>query len=126
MYWVDDMNLSPIGLVLMITFISLLMGMVFEAIGILLLIVPLFLPALEMAGVNMIWFAIIIVLVIELALITPPIGINVFVVNSMVKDIPIIKVFKGVLPFVLAMLVVLGLLLIWPNIVLFVPNLNPV
>jgi tripartite ATP-independent transporter DctM subunit len=126
MYWVDDMNLSPMGLVLMITFISLLMGMVFEAIGILLLIVPLFLPALEMAGVNMIWFAIIIVLVIELALITPPIGINVFVVNSMVKDIPIIKVFKGVLPFVLAMLVVLGLLLIWPNIVLFVPNLNPV
>jgi len=126
MYWIDDMNFSPMGLVLMIIFISLLMGMVFEAIGILLLIVPLFLPALEMAGINLIWFGIIIVLVIELALITPPIGINVFVVSSMAKDIPIIKVFQGVLPFVLAMLSVLGLLLIWPNVVLFLPSLSPV
>lgn len=123
MFWIDDMGLSPLGLVVMVTLIALLMGMVFEAIGILLLIVPVFLPALELAGVDLIWFGILIVLVIELGLITPPIGMNVFVVSAIVKDIPLVSVFKGVLPFALAMLVVLVVLIAVPELVVFLPNM---
>jgi len=103
--------------------IALLMGMVFEAIGILLLLVPVFLPALEAAGVDMIWFGIVVVLVIELGLITPPIGINVFVVSGIVKDVSLITIFKGVLPFALAMLVVLALIILVPDIVTFLPSM---
>ncbi|WP_171181238.1 TRAP transporter large permease [Ruegeria sp. HKCCD8929] len=123
MFWVEDMGLSPLGLVIMVTVIALLMGMVFEAIGILLLLVPVFLPALELAGVDLIWFGIIIVLVIELGLITPPIGINVFVVSAMVGNVPLSAVFRGVLPFVAAMLVVLLLLIAVPGITTFLPKM---
>ncbi len=122
MFWVDDMGLSALGLVVMVIAIALLMGMVFEAIGILLLLVPVFLPALEVAGVDLIWFGILIVLVIELGLITPPIGINVFVVKAMVKDVALTSVFKGVLPFALAMLAVLALLILVPDIAVYLPN----
>ena len=124
MFWVEDMGLSPLGLVIMVTVIALLMGMVFEAIGILLLLVPVFLPALELAGVDLIWFGIIIVLVIELGLITPPIGINVFVVSAMVGNVPLTAVFKGVLPFVAAMLAVLVLLIAIPGIATFLPTMT--
>lgn len=123
MFWVEDMGLSPLGLVIMVTVIALLMGMVFEAIGILLLLVPVFLPALQLAGVDLIWFGILIVLVIELGLITPPIGINVFVVNAMVGNVPLSAVFKGVLPFVVAMLAVLVLLILVPDLAVYLPNL---
>jgi len=119
LYWVEDMAFSPFMLVLMVVVLALFMGTVFEAIGILLLLVPVFLPALEAAGVNLIWFGILVVLVIEMGLITPPIGMNVFVVKSINKDIDIGRIFQGVLPFILAMFVVLVLLLAFPNIVLF-------
>ena len=72
---------------------------------------------------SMIWFGILIVLVIELGLITPPIGINVFVVNAMVGNVPLSAVFKGVLPFVVAMLVVLALLILVPDLAVYLPNL---
>ncbi|CAI8243646.1 C4-dicarboxylate TRAP transporter large permease protein DctM [marine metagenome] len=123
MFWVEDMELSALGLVMIVIAIALLMGMVFEAIGILLLLVPVFLPALEAAGVDMIWFGIVVVLVIELGLITPPIGINVFVVSGIVKDVSLITIFKGVLPFALAMLVVLALIILVPDIVTFLPSM---
>lgn len=115
LFWVEDMNLSPFMLVMMVVAIALVMGTVFEAIGILLLLVPVFLPALEAAGVDLIWFGIIVVLVIEMGLITPPIGMNVFVVRSIQKDIEIQKIFLGVLPFIAAMAVVLVLLLAFPG-----------
>ena len=115
LFWVEDMNLSPFMLVMMVVAIALVMGTVFEAIGILLLLVPVFLPALETAGVDLIWFGIIVVLVIEMGLITPPIGMNVFVVRSIQKDIEIQKIFLGVLPFIAAMAVVLVLLLAFPG-----------
>ena len=122
MIWVDDMGLSPLSLVIMITVIALLMGMVFEAIGILLLLVPVFLPALEMAGIDLIWFGILVVLVIELGLITPPIGINCFVVSAMVETVPLSAVFRGVLPFAIAMLMVLVLVIAMPEFAVYLPS----
>jgi TRAP-type C4-dicarboxylate transport system permease large subunit len=97
--------------------------MIFETIGLLLLIVPVFLPTLYGLGVDMIWFGIVMVVVIELGLITPPIGMNVFTVKTVMPEIPLSRIFAGVLPFVAADLVALGLILAFPMIATGLVNL---
>lgn len=110
----ETLGLGSMGLVLAICVICVLLGMIFETIGLLLLIVPVFLPALYGMGVDLIWFGIVMVVVIELGLITPPIGMNVFTVKSVMPDIALGRIFRGVMPFVLADLVALALILIFP------------
>lgn len=121
--WVEAMELSPLGLVLAVVAIAIVMGMFFESIGILLLLVPVMLPSLMAAGVDLVWFGIIVVLVTELGLITPPVGMNVFVVRSVARGGDLVAMFRGVLPFVLAMLVGLALILAFPAIATFLPGL---
>ena len=120
---IDEMALSPWQLVLVIAVIAVLMGMIFESIGILLLLVPVFLPALYDSGVDMIWFGIVVVLVTELGLITPPIGMNVFVVKSVMPDTQLGQIFRGVVPFIFAMLTALVLVFALPELATFFPNL---
>ena len=120
---VDKWQLSGTQLVMFVAGIALLMGMIFEAIGILVLLVPVFLPALGLSGVDMIWFGIIVVIVSEIGLITPPIGMNVFVVKSVLTDVKLKHIFSGVVPYILALLIALALLLLFPNIAMFLPNL---
>lgn len=111
---VNDANLSPIGVVIAVSLICILLGMIFEAVGILLLIVPVFLPTLIQMDVDLIWFGIIIVVVVELGLITPPIGMNVFTVKTVMPDIQLTKIFAGVTPFVIADVAALVLILMFP------------
>jgi TRAP-type C4-dicarboxylate transport system permease large subunit len=98
------------------------MGMVFESIGILVLLVPVFLPALAVANVDMIWFGIIVVLVTEIGLITPPIGMNAFVVKSVLPEVKLGDIFRGITPFVLALLLGLILVFFMPQLAVFLPN----
>ncbi len=118
-----DRGTGPVGLVLGICVICVVMGMIFESLGILLLVVPVFLPSLQALGVDLIWFGIIIILVVELGLITPPIGMNVFTVKSVVTDVALSRMFAGVTPFIFAMIVALGLLILFPGIATWLPNL---
>ena len=120
---VDEWALSPFQLVLFVCLIAVLMGMVFEAIGILVLLVPVFLPALQISGIDMIWFGILVVLVSEIGLITPPIGMNVFVVKSVLPDVNLGAIFKGVLPYICALVFALFLVLVIPGIATFLPGL---
>ncbi len=115
-------GLGPVGLVLMICGICILLGMVFESIGILLLIIPVFLPALGSLGVDLIWFGILVIIVIELGLISPPIGMNVFTVKSVAPDIPLGSIFLGVMPYIAAMVVGGVLILFFPAIATFLPE----
>jgi TRAP-type C4-dicarboxylate transport system permease large subunit len=121
--FVDEQQLTAMQLVAFIAFIALLMGMIFEAIGILVLLVPVFLPALGSTGVDMIWFGIIVVIVSEIGLITPPIGMNVFVVKSVIPDAKLRDIFAGVVPFIFALLLGLVLLFMMPSIATFLPKL---
>lgn len=121
--FVDDYELSPFQLVIFVCVIAILMGMVFEAIGILVLLVPVFLPALTSNGIDMIWFGILVVLVSEIGLITPPIGMNVFVVKSVLPDVKLSAIFHGVMPYIIALVVGLILVLIFPPIATFLPGL---
>lgn len=115
-------ELGPIGLVLMICGICVLLGMVFELIGILLLIIPVFLPSLGSLGVDLIWFGILVIIVIELGLISPPIGMNVFTVKSVAPEIPLGSIFIGVLPYIVAMLVGGVLIIFFPQIATLLPE----
>jgi TRAP-type C4-dicarboxylate transport system permease large subunit len=99
------------------------MGMIFESIGILLLLVPVFLPTLIQADVDMVWFGIVVVLVTELGLITPPIGMNVFVVKSVMPSIRLGDIFRGVTPFIVADVFALVLVLLIPAIATILPSL---
>lgn len=115
-------NLSPVGLVLMICAICVLLGMVFESIGILLLIIPVFLPSLSALGVDLIWFGILVIIVIELGLISPPIGMNVFTVKAAAADIPLISIFLGVMPYIIAMILGGILIIFIPEIATWLPT----
>ncbi|MEO0677876.1 MAG: TRAP transporter large permease [Pseudomonadota bacterium] len=122
LFMVADMELDAYELVIAIAIIAVLMGMIFESIGILLLLVPVFLPALYAADVDMIWFGIVVVVVTELGLITPPIGMNVFVVKSVAPQVRLVQIFRGVTPFVFAILVALIIVFLVPGIATFLPS----
>lgn len=115
-------GISPVQLVIGICIICVILGMIFESLGILLLVVPVFLPSLLALDVDMIWFGIIVILVVELGLITPPIGMNVFTVKAVIHDVQLSRMFLGVAPFIAAMLVGLVLLFLFPGIATWLPD----
>lgn len=121
--YVDEWNLGGFELVAFVCLIALLMGMVFESIGIVVLLVPVFLPALAATEVNMIWFGIIVVLVTEIGLITPPIGMNAFVVKSVLPEVKLADIFRGVTPYIFALLSGLLLVFFIPGIATLLPGL---
>ncbi|TRZ55731.1 MAG: TRAP transporter large permease [Rhodocyclaceae bacterium] len=120
---VNHWALSGTALVIAIGVLCVLLGMVFEALGILVLIVPMFLPTLQAQGVDLIWFGVIVIILIELGLITPPVGVNVFTVKAARPDLKLGDIFLGVGPFVIAMLVTAALILAFPDIAVGLPNL---
>ncbi|HYW75627.1 MAG TPA: TRAP transporter large permease [Gammaproteobacteria bacterium] len=120
---VHGMHLGATGLVLVICLLCILMGSVFESIGILVLVVPVFLSSLQAVHVDLLWFGIIVIIVVEMGLITPPIGMNVFTVRSIIRDVPLTTIFRGVIPFVYADVVALALLFLVPAIATILPRL---
>lgn len=120
---VDDWEMNGAQLIIFICVIALLMGMVFETIGIIVLLVPVFLPALYALDVDMIWFGIIVVLVIEIGLITPPIGMNVFVVKSVLPMVRLADIFRGVGFYVIALGLGLVAVYSFPAIATFLPSI---
>jgi len=121
--FVAESEMSATQLVLFIIAIAIVMGMVFESIGILVLLVPVFLPSLYAADVDMIWFGIIVVLVTEIGLITPPIGMNAFVVKSVIPQVKLRDIFIGITPYLFALLTGLILVFLFPAFATLVPNL---
>jgi len=100
----------------------LVLGCVFESLSMLLLTVPIFFPLVTSLGFDPVWFGIVVVVVVEISLITPPVGLNVFVLKGVVGDVTTGTIFRGVTPFWIADLFRLALLLAIPAIVLFLPN----
>ena len=87
-----------------------------------LLTVPVFYPVMQSLGFDLVWFGIVVVVVIEISLITPPIGLNVFVLNAMLPDIKLTEIFRGVIPFVAADIVRVALIIFIPALSLFLPS----
>ncbi|RJR53970.1 MAG: TRAP transporter large permease [Desulfobacteraceae bacterium] len=120
--WVVGLPLPPWAIMLVIMFFFLIGGCFMDALGMILLTIPIFYPVAIAIGYDPIWFGVVIVLVTELGVITPPVGINVYVVSGIARDVPLEVIFKGAVPFVLALTAYLVIMLLFPNIALFLPS----
>jgi len=126
---IGSSNLAPMVILLGIILIYLLLGCVMDSLAMILLTVPVFWPIIAGLDFQMpeddlkMWFGIIVLIVVEVGLITPPVGLNVFVINSMAPDIPLKQTFIGVLPFLLSDAIRIALLIFVPGLTLFLPHL---
>jgi len=119
---VRAMNLTPMGVMIGILVIYVVLGMLMESMSMLLLTVPIFYPLAMSYGFDPIWFGIIVVVVIEIGLITPPVGMNVFTLRATLPNVPTSTIFRGVAPFIVADIVRLALLVAIPWITLVLPS----
>jgi len=117
-----DLGLGTYSTLLLILLGYIILGMFFDGLAMLVVTMPVVYPIVTTLGFDPIWFGVVVVVVIEMGLITPPVGINVFVVKGVARDVPMATIFRGVLPFWFAMAVCLGLLILFPQIALFLPN----
>ncbi|EPQ8525894.1 TRAP transporter large permease [Vibrio vulnificus] len=120
---IQTANVTPMMALGLILVIYIILGCVFESMSMMLLTVPIFYPVIVELGFDPIWFGIIVVVVTEISLITPPVGLNVFVLSGLIKDINTATIFRGVLPFWVADMVRLALIVLVPAIALYLPNM---
>ena len=117
------LDVPPILAIAAIFAVYLLLGAVLDTTGMMALTVPIFFPVAQSLGFDSIWFAIIVIRAMEIALITPPIGMAVYVVKGMAPDVPIPTIFRGIAPFLVADVLLVLLLLFVPGVVTFLPEL---
>jgi len=114
--------LPTLAVLAIVLVVYILLGMFLEGFAILVLTVPIVFPIMIAMGYDPIWFGIFMVIVLEMGLISPPVGINVFVVKGIAEDVPMYRIFAGILPFWVAMIVCVVLLIAFPQIALILPN----
>jgi len=120
--WVAEQGFSGAQVVLLVLVMFIVLGTFLDGFAMLVLTVPLVQPILESLGVDMIWFGVMVVITLEMGLISPPVGLNIFVVKGVAPDVPVHRMFRGIVPFWLAMLGALILIALWPNLATFLPN----
>lgn len=116
------LDLGAYGTLALIILAYVVLGMFLDGLSMLVVTIPIVFPVIQTLGFDPIWFGVVVVIVIEMGMITPPVGLNVFVVKGVAKDVPMATVFRGVMPFLLAMIVALLLIILFPQIALFLPQ----
>ena len=116
------MELGRVGFLVLLVLLYLVMGAMVDVFGMLVLTIPFVMPVVAQLGISPVWFGVFAVIMAELALITPPIGANVFVIRRTAPEVPMGEIFMGVLPFVVGELVVIALLIRFPEIALWLPG----
>jgi tripartite ATP-independent transporter DctM subunit len=116
------LDLPVMGTLVLILLIYLVLGCFLEGFAMLVLTLPIFFPVVLQLGIDPIWFGVLVVLTLEMGLISPPVGINVFIVKSVAPRVPLGDIYRGVIPFWCAMLVTLAILLAFPQLSLFLPD----
>jgi C4-dicarboxylate transporter DctM subunit len=120
--WVGGLPLPPMAIMGVIVLLYLVGGCFMDALALITLTVPIIYPVVLVLGFDPIWFGVIIVLVTEMGVITPPVGLNVYVIKGVAEDVPLETIFKGVLPFLAALIVAVIILMIFPQIATFLPS----
>jgi tripartite ATP-independent transporter DctM subunit len=124
--WVSDLPLPPTGIMVIICLLFFISGCFLDAMALIMLTIPIIYPVILQLNFDPIWFGVVIVLISQIAVITPPVGVNVYVIKGLVPDVPIAHIFRGTLPFLAAMIILLGCVLLFPDLVLWLPHLlNP-
>lgn len=121
--WVMGFHLPSAVIVAFLALIFVFGGMFMDSMAMLMLLVPIFLPVLDYLQLNLVWFGVLVVLFIESGTITPPVGVNVFVVKGIALDVPLETIFKGIVPFFMAIIALIILLIFFPGITTFLPSL---
>jgi C4-dicarboxylate transporter DctM subunit len=121
--WVSELQVHRYVVMGLIIFIYIIMGCLMDSLAMIMLTIPIFYPVVTALGFDPIWFGVIIVVVTEMGVITPPVGINVYVVAGVARDIPLHVIFKGAMHLLMAQLVTAILLILFPQIALFLPGL---
>jgi TRAP-type C4-dicarboxylate transport system permease large subunit len=114
--------LPPLAILILILLVYVALGTFLEGFAMLVLTLPIVFPIVTALGYDPIWFGIVVVIVLEMGLIDPPVGINVFVVKGIAGDVPMGQIFAGIMPFWLAMIVCVVILIAFPQIALVLPN----
>jgi tripartite ATP-independent transporter DctM subunit len=120
--YMSGLELSPYIILAGVVLIYTILGMFLDGWAIMVLTIPIIHPMMVNLGFDPIWFGVMVVIMLEMALITPPVGVNVFVIKGVSKDVPMYTIFRGIWPFWVAMLISLIILTIFPEIALFLPN----
>jgi tripartite ATP-independent transporter DctM subunit len=122
--WTGNLDLPAWGVMSIILFIYLILGCFIDALAMILLTIPIFYPiAVDTLGYDPIWFGVIIVLVVAMGVITPPVGMNVYILKGVVPDVPLETIFKGIWPFLFAIIVCIALIMVFPGIATYLPDL---
>jgi TRAP-type C4-dicarboxylate transport system permease large subunit len=116
------MDLGRVGFLVLLVLLYLVLGAMLDVFGMLVLTIPFLMPVVGELGISPIWFGVFAVVMAELALVTPPVGANVFVMRRTAPEVPMGEIFMGVLPFVLGEMVVIALLIAFPEIALWLPG----
>lgn len=120
---IHNLDVSRYLILAMIIVIYIIMGCFMDALPMITLTIPIFLPIIKSLGFDPIWFGVIIVLVSELGLVSPPVGLNCYVIAGVAKDVPLSKIFKGSIPFVPAIVLVIAILILMPQLATWLPDL---
>mgnify|MGYP002630237027 CR=1 FL=1 len=121
-FFLTDIGLGPYGVLALIMVMYLFLGCIMDAMAMIILTIPIVFPVIKELGFDPIWFGVIIVMTVELGLIHPPVGMNVFVIKSVIKDVKLSTVFYGVMPFVLTDILRLIILIAFPILALWLPS----
>jgi TRAP-type C4-dicarboxylate transport system permease large subunit len=121
--WIAGLAVSRFAVLAIIIVIYLGLGCFLDAISMMVLTLPVLFPVVESLGFHPIWFGVVAVLMMEAGLITPPVGLNVYTLAGIAKEVPMAEIFRGAAPFLLAILLTVLLLTLFPQIVLFLPSL---
>ena len=120
--WLGGLPLPTIGIVGVIVLIFFIGGFFMDSMAMIVLLIPIFYPVLKTLGIDMIWFGVLVVLVGEMGVITPPVGVNVFVIKGIAPEVPLGKIFKGIFPFLIALIICTIILFAFPQIATFLPG----
>jgi TRAP-type C4-dicarboxylate transport system permease large subunit len=120
--WVGGLPLSPNAIMGLIVFAYIIGGCFMDSLAMITFTIPILYPVVVTLGFDPIWFGVIIVLVCEMGAISPPLGINVYVLKGVAPDVPMETIFRGILPFLAALIVCTALLMAFPQVILFLPG----
>jgi C4-dicarboxylate transporter DctM subunit len=121
--WITHLGLSPVMVIAAMMLIYVVLGTVMEELTMVLLTIPLFFPIVTSLGFDPVWFGVLIVMIVQIGLISPPVGMNLFVLNALLPEVGLNRIFRGCWPFVLIMVLMLGVLIAFPQLSLWLPSL---
>ena len=122
-HWVAGFQLPPSAIMALIILVYLIGGCFLDALALIMLTVPIFYPVVSNLGFDPMWFGVVVVLVTQIGVITPPVGVNAYVVSGVAMDIPLEDIFKGVVPLLAALIIGTLLMIPFPQIALLLPGM---